>query len=221
MAKTELVLFAISVSATGDEIFLNGDGTPDPDGPNGIATFSSATGLLESFLFDDGTTLLRLDPNNGANTQEINMDANGKEHYLGLTLFSSVSTLSMREQDGRQAGTLNDYRIDTEGIILANFSNGDSIEIAQIAGAKFMNTSGLQFMIGHGLLSSNVASGKATIGKVNELGSEIKSGFLEMSNVDLADQFTKMIEAQRAYQAAAKILTTIDEVMMETTRLKR
>jgi len=91
------------------------------------------------------------------------------------------------------------------------------LDLAQVAVARFISPSGLDKISGS-MFAISSASGEAQMGRANELGSEIHSGVLEMSNVDLAEQFTSMIEAQRAYQAASRVITTFAEIMSETSR---
>ncbi len=200
-----------TVTTIGNETILEGN--------SGILSFDS-NGQMIGFTFDDGATALRIEPGNGTPEMALFMDLDGNEGFSGLTQYDSVSTMTMREQDGRETGTLNGYTIGLDGIINGAFSNGETLELAQIAVAKFSNPSGLEVISGS-LFTNSFTSGNAQIGKADELGSKIHSGVLEMSNVDLADQFTKMIEAQRAFQAASRVVSTLDEVLSETSRLKR
>lgn len=201
----------VSILSNGDETVVGGG--------SGTITFDSNGDFL-GFSHDDGATALTLDPGNGTPAINLTLDLDGDEGFSGLTQFDSVSSLSMRHQDGRETGTLSGFSIDEAGNIIGDFSNGETMELAQIAVAKFIDPSGLQAVSGS-LFTASLESGDAQIGKVDEFGGQIQSGTLEMSNVDLANQFTKMIEAQRAFQAASRVVTTLDEVLSETARLKR
>lgn len=200
----------VNITANGNETINSGG--------SGTVSFDSS-GQLLGFTFDNGATALSLDPGNGTPEMILSLNLDGAEGFSGLSQYDSVSNLSMRDQDGRETGSLTNYTIDPDGTINGEFSNGESLTLAQIGVAKFTDPSGLNVISGS--LFAIPISGDAQIGKADELGSEIQSGVLEMSNVDLANQFTKMIEAQRAFQAASRVVTTLDEVLSEVSRLKR
>ncbi|MBN4081301.1 flagellar hook-basal body complex protein [Caldithrix abyssi] len=200
------------------KVLANGDASIV--GQNQGSLSFDANGKFLGYTFDNGESSIIIDPGNGAPQMEIQMNFDGKEGMSGLSHFDSVSTFAIREQDGYETGKFTGYTIDQDGMINGSFSNGQTMKIAQIAVAKFKNSSGLDKISGS-IFTDSMASGDAQIGKVDELGSSIHSGVLELSNVDLADQFTKMIEAQRAFQAVSRVLTTLDEVLSETSRLKR
>ena len=140
--------------------------------------------------------------------------------FVGVTQFDSVSSLGMRAQDGTQPGELTGFKVDEEGILKGLFTNGETINLAQVGTARFKNESGLR-KIGGSLYQESPESGKTVLDTAFENGSTINSGVLEMSNVDLANQFTQMIEAQRGFQATSRVVTTLSEVLNEASRLKR
>ena len=113
-----------------------------------------------------------------------------------------------------------DISIGTDGTV--NFLIDGEIEDAgKIALAKFSNTSGLQ-KVGNNLFKESTNSGDATILNSGESGlGTIQSNMLEMSNVDLSEEFTEMIVAQRGFQANTRIITTSDEILQELVNLKR
>ncbi len=180
-----------------------------------------ANGQLTSFTYDNGVQTLSLDPGNGANGMDINIVAQGTGSFSGLSQFESVSTLNVREQDGRATGYLLGLIIDPDGMISGTFSNGETVEMAKIALAQFGNNQGLM-NIGNGLYEPSISSGDAMIfGLDNESAMTIESGSLEMSNVDLSRELTDMITAQRGFQANSKIITTSDQMIDELLRMKR
>ncbi|MBQ2258545.1 MAG: flagellar hook-basal body complex protein, partial [Lachnospiraceae bacterium] len=140
-----------------------------------------------------------------------NVDNGGKSNIEGL------------RDDGRKVGTLTGVAIGTDGVITANYSNGMSKSIAQIAVATFANAMGLQNE------GDNLYSATANSGEFNGVGVDIKAsgtgymttGVLEMSNVDLSQQFTDMITTQRGFQANSRIITTSDTLLEELVNLKR
>lgn len=151
---------------------------------------------------------------NGSNTaQSINFD-------FFTTQYSSDSIVISQGQNGYGAGSLVKIAIDGEGIVTANYSNGERIRVSQIALAKFPNTGGL-LKEGSNLYAASDASGDARVGVPGtELG-KIFTNALEQSNVDLAQEFVKMITTQRGFQANSRIITTTDELLGELINLKR
>ena len=137
------------------------------------------------------------------------------------TGFASSSAVGSQTQNGCTAGAIEDVRIDGDGVVSGIFSNGKSKPLYQIGLAGFSNYSGLK-AVGGGMFESTASSGDAVFGAPNTGGrGAISSGSLEMSNVDLAQEFVKMITIQRAYQANSKVITTSDEMIQEANSLKR
>ncbi|MCD6374680.1 MAG: flagellar hook protein FlgE [Caldisericaceae bacterium] len=197
---------------TGDEKILAGG--------SGRATFNEA-GMLTSFTFDDGDTQLQLDPKNGADIMTIDLHSESGEGRMGLTQFDSLSTLSVKEQDGRAVGRLVSLTIDNKGVINGTFSNGENMSLAKIALAQVPNKGGL-IQLGEGLYQTSVASGAEQIVELDDKSiTSIVSGALEMSNVDVSKEFTDMITTQRGFEASARVITTADQMLDELIRLKR
>ena len=112
-----------------------------------------------------------------------------------------------------------DAKIDSNGVVSGVFSNGKTKPLYQIALANFANYSGLE-SVGAGLFQANTVSGAAIVGTANTGGrGSISSGSLEMSNVDLAQEFVKMITIQRGYQANSRVISTSDEMMQTLNNL--
>jgi flagellar hook protein FlgE len=127
----------------------------------------------------------------------------------------------MRDQNGYTAGTLVDFSIDRSGTISGSFSNGTNVVLAQIVLADFNNPSGL-LRIGDNMYSPSGNSGGAVLGySLEGSQSTMTSGALEMSNVDLAQEFTSMIVTQRGFQANSRVITNSDEMLQEVVNLKR
>ena len=110
--------------------------------------------------------------------------------------------------------------IQTDGKIAASYSNGDTVYIGQIAVAQFANAAGLEKQ-GDNLFASTMNSGEATYMDISAAGQDMSSGVVEMSNVDLATEFTDMIVTQRGYQANSRVITTSDTMIEELLSLKR
>lgn len=189
-------------------------------GGSGQVIFNSA-GQLSAFTYDGGANSLEIDPGNGAELIDVNLRPESDDNYSGLTQFESLSTLNVRDQDGRTTGKLLGITIGRDGTISGAFSNGQIDPIAKLALAKFANNNGLSDL-GDGFYQESIASGLVQILNLeDDLSSTIVSGALEMSNVDLSKEFTEMITAQRGFQANAKVITTADLMLDELLRLKR
>ena len=156
----------------------------------------------------------------GANPVQINLKLNGGVN--GLTQFASTaSTAVLRDQNGYTAGSLQNFSIDRFGLITGFFTNGTTSGLARIVLADFNNPSGL-LRVGDNMLQESANSGSGVLGFALEGSqSQLTSGALEMSNVDLAQEFTNMIIAQRAFQASGKIVSTSDEMLQELMSVKR
>ncbi|MCX7522387.1 flagellar hook protein FlgE [Microbacterium sp. STN6] len=144
---------------------------------------------------------------------DVNMDS--------LTGYAGITSVSIADQDGRAAGTLDTFTLSKDGTLIGTFSNGDTEPIGRIALANFINPGGLE-KAGSSEYRATVNSGTAALGSAGSDGlGQLTAGSLEMSNVDLSQEFTNLIVAQRGFQANARIITTSDEVLQELTSLKR
>lgn len=121
----------------------------------------------------------------------------------------------------RDGLTLQDYSIDSTGTILGTYSDGNAYVIGRIALSNFSNPDGLE-KAGENIYNQSANSGVPQYGGPSDDGfGVVRSGFMEMSNVDLATEFTEMIVASRAYQANSRSITTSDEMLQELINLKR
>lgn len=159
---------------------------------------------------------ITLNPATGApETLEFNVDMSA------VTNLNGSNTIDMSYQDGLPMGTLEAFNIDNVGHVVGQFTNGITKNLAQLSMVAFNNPAGLS-KIGGNLLTESAASGTprySTAGTAS-LGT-ISAGFLEASNVDLTNEFTSMITAQRGFQANSRIISTSDEILQELTQLKR
>jgi flagellar hook protein FlgE len=124
-------------------------------------------------------------------------------------------------RDGYTSGTLRQFIVDESGVFTGLYSNGEQQAIAQLYLANFNNPGGLYDM-GGGLFIESPNSGPAGIAAANAgANGKIVQGTLEMSNVDLAEEFTNMVITQRAFQANARVISTSEELLTELLNLKR
>ncbi len=138
-----------------------------------------------------------------------------------MTQYASASTTTFQTQNGNTSGVLRGVDVDEEGVVTGIYSNGRLTPLYQVALADFANYGGLQ-KLGQNLYQESRASGQALPGTPQDgtLGA-ISPQTIEMSNVDLAQEFVKMITTQRAFQANSRVITTSDEILSELINLKR
>ncbi len=162
--------------------------------------FTLAAGAITGF----GAVTISLDGDSGAVTQ-----------------FGELSTLSVASQDGFGAGILQSISMSQEGVLVGSFSNGINRPLAQLAIANFTNPEGLE-KSGGSMFSATINSGDPQLAAAGNGGRGlIASGTLEMSNVDLAQEFVTLITAQRGFQANSRVVTSSDEVLSDIVNLKR
>lgn len=190
-----------------------------------ILTFDSVHGNFVSVSSEDGNKL------------NLNLSAEGLPYptegfdidFSDLTMYASDKTCSVKpnrgdkngDNAGNAAGSLDGYTIQPDGMIYGVYSNGDKKLLGQIAVATFPNPSGLE-SVGNSMYAATLNSGEFDgIGvDISEVG-KFSTGALEMSDVDLATEFTNMITTQRAFQANSRVITTTDTMLEELVNLKR
>jgi flagellar hook protein FlgE len=163
-------------------------------------TGGSATG--QALTFDFGLSIAQGGSGSDQTTQFGGVAASGVNNFVRFT-----------SQDGFTAGSLQAINVNEDGFVEGLFSNGQTVRLAQVALATFANINGLS-RIGNNNFAQTINSGNAIIGSPNQ-GSfgAIRSGFLELSNTDLADQFVDLILSQRAFQANTRTISTTNELL--------
>lgn len=186
----------------------NGDGQRDQasdasgfyDGAAPVSVRSLSDGLRDGLTQDVGGTW-----------QVIN----------GLNTYVPRYTAIMRAQDGFTSGTLQSLSVDATGNVVGAFSNGQTQELAQVAMAAFQNPSGLS-KVGDAHFAATINSGNADIGTaLTSTRGAVVGGVLEQSNVDLSQELTNMIVAQRGFEANARLITTSDRILDTLVNLGR
>jgi flagellar hook protein FlgE len=191
-------------SSTWDIKLIGEDGNPIP----------SATGQL---LFDKGLPTAASAPDGIMTIGDYKVDVSDITSYSGLTDGRVFDT------DGQAAGALTSlsYSVSDTGQIVGVYSNGRKEVLGQVAMATFKNVTGLE-KVGDSSFRASVNSGYAQVGVPGSAGmGSVISGALEMSNVDLAQEFTNLVIAQRGFQANSRIITTSDELLQELVSMKR
>lgn len=217
-ADYEYELSVSSVTCDGEKLELTEDELNGLIDDN-VITFNDATGAIE----DGGVLTLKATALGIASLpSDISMD------FTKLTCMGTDTALIPERGDltganaGRTVGNLSGVSIQKDGKIVATYDNGDQRVIAQIAVANFTNLSGLE-KAGDNLFAATLNSGEFDgIGDdITADGGYFTTGVVEMSNVDLAAEFTDMITTQRGYQANSRIITVSDTMLEELINLKR
>ena len=198
---------------------------------------SNVAGTTSSIKEDDGsTTTVTMDPTvlqfstagellqgSGAIAFTITDGANRSQtvalSVADLTQYASGNTIKA-DTDGNESGTLKSVSIDSSGVITGTYTNGIKRTEAQVAIAQFSNASGLT-KTGSSLYQTSNNSGTANVKAATDLGVTITPSALEMSNVDIANEFSDMIITQRGFQSNSKIITVGDEMLETLINMKR
>ena len=160
-----------------------------------------------------GRTAVLTLSNGSIGTQNVTLD------LTSLTQFAGNNTVN-GTTNGNAAGTLESISIDSSGIITGTYTNGVKQSEAQVAVAQFTNAAGLT-KTGSSLYQESNNSGTANVKTAADLGVKITASALEMSNVDIANEFADMIITQRGFQSNSKMITVGDEMLETVINMKR
>jgi flagellar hook-basal body protein len=204
-----------------------GNGVVDPKSPTADELDRANDALIKNrrgtlFFYNNG----KIDQGKSF-VREVEMTPTGsnplkvKLNMEMVTQFDSAFTTAAREQDGYEMGLLESMYFEQDGTVRGVYSNGQKQPIGQVSLATFNNPGGLEKR-GKNLYEVSPNSGQALVGRPmqGERGT-LNPGTLEMSNVDIAEEFTTMIITQRAFQANSRVITTSDELLQEVVNLKR
>nr|WP_320048865.1 flagellar basal-body rod protein FlgF [uncultured Desulfuromonas sp.] len=183
-----------------------------------------------TLTFDDDGQLLADAAGDVENTFDLDtielVWANGADSDQSIaiefdtTQFSSSSVVFAQSQDGYAPGEVVETTISSDGVVSVSYSNGETIDVATITLATFSNPGGL-IKEGNSLYSSSSYSGEPQIGTPGASQGTIYTNSLELSNVDLSQEFVNMITIQNGYSASSKVITTTDEMLQEVINLIR
>jgi flagellar hook protein FlgE len=225
-ALTAAGITGVTVTATGSQLAIAGTGfstsgnvvqEPVAANASGTLTFDgngnliSPAGNLSGISFtglSDGATALNFDWNlYGSNGQPM------------VSQVASASAVSGTNQNGYAGGQSNGFTIDSNGVISAQFTNGMTTAIGQLALANITNPQGLMIAAGNNY-QTTLASGQASIGVAGSAGlGTIQDEALEASNVDISTQFSDLIVEQQAFDASSKAITTFDTISQDTLNM--
>ena len=173
--------------------YISGSGTPTLTLSNGAGSIGTGGGSV--------------------NTMTVNVN------LANLTQYSGSDTIKA-DYNGNAAGTLKEVNVDQSGILTGTYTNGEKRSLAQIAVAQFDNAPGLT-KAGANLYTESNNSGTANIKSVSALGVTLTPSALEMSNVDVANEFADMVVTQRGFQSNSKVITVGDEMLETVINMKR
>ena len=198
------------------------DGNPLPEGPPRLIPqpVDPDTGIPQFAIpFGGGAPLLiGLHLGDGFNPDDPTDPRSGLD---GITQFAGHYNVLRTSADGNPAGTLESIFLEDNGTVNGVFDAGYTRAIGRIVLTKFDNPGKLA-QVGENMLVETLGSGKKVTGEAGTAGlGEIRSKSLEQSNVDLSQEFVKMVETQRAFQASAKTVTTSDEMIQDLINMKR
>ena len=212
---------AANVDADDETNYVNSYTRTEADGSTTVGEMSSInyiyfsdTGQFISNGQDNFVTIhFEYSNGNGAAVQDSALKFDGMTQYANSTTASPVT-------DGNSAGVRQSLSIDGEGIISGTYTNGLVQQEAQIAVAQFSNSGGLT-KVGTTIYQESNNSGLANVKTIADFGLNVVSSALEMSNVDLATEFSDMIITQRGFQANSKVTTVSDEMLETLVNMKR
>jgi flagellar hook protein FlgE len=219
--KTGVGAWTYALSVPGQDVAGGVAGTPF-NIANGALTFDGAGRLLTVNGGAPADVVVNgPDWTNGAGALDFTWDVVNGDGVAQVTSFSAPSGTSAVTQNGSPAGAINGLTISASGEIMASFGAGQVVAVAQLAIANFNNPQGL-VKAGGNLLAESGASGAPNVGTAGTGGRGTLIGSsLEQSNVDIAQEFTQMILAQRGYQANSKSINVADELLLEALNLRR
>ncbi len=178
---------------------FNGDGT--------VNALPDSAGKID-------INLSQIDWGNGSNAQNIDVDVERFSNFAGN--YNVIYS----EQNGAELGLRTGVEITRDGFVVARFSNGASANLYKIPLVTFANMNGLTEVSGTAY-SENDLSGEENLREAGQGGAGfLEASTIESSNVDLADEFAKLIVSQRAYSANTKVITTVDQMTEELLRLR-
>jgi len=204
--------------------------------PGSTPTYSTGSGSTATLYFDSSGNLVGYtDQTGNTSTTATSFSLTVPDQTTGaasgatqsftlavptVTANASDDTISVVSQDGNAPGSLQSYSIGDNGVIEGVFSNGQTLNLGQIALANFANPDGLMKAGGSNFLQT-ADSGLAQVGQAGNgsLG-QINAGSLEASNVNLATEMTDLIEAQNGFEANGSVITTSNTLLQDLVNLK-
>lgn len=213
----------ISSSAVGSADVQFGSASSNPVLPGTVGNIGTATGSVTTPGYSsNGAAALSFVTDFGSGPQSIQVSLGNYGQTNGVTQFAGTQyQLSSLTQNGVPPGSFASVAMQTNGDVVVNYNNGQSRTIAQIPVVTFNSPDSLQSQNGQAF-TATLTSGAPTANATNTNGAgTLVTNSVEGSNVDIAAEFSKLIVAQRAYSANAKMVTTADDMLTQTIDMKR
>jgi flagellar hook protein FlgE len=196
-----------------------GDALGAPTNNTGTLTFDTSGNLVSPTGSVNNITFPTL--TDGASDLSFNWNLNNSSGTPTISQLASASSNTANSQDGFTSGVYQSFIVDSAGVITANFSNGRTLTVGQLAVATVANTAGLTATGGNNFMTT-AASGLATVGVAGAGGrGTVDDGALEQSNVNISTEFSNLIVAQRAFEANSKTITTFDTISQDVLSMVR
>jgi len=165
-------------------------------------------------------------PGAGPDTERIRVTLGGATGATSIHQYAGPTSAEAYEQDGAPTGYLRSFSVGDDGIFTGIYSNGFQVALGQIAVASFSNpgssNAGGLVKMGNNQWRADSNTGTPAVGVPGQLGNgSLAAGMLEMSNVDLSQEFTNLIIAQRGFQANSRIISASDELLQDVVNIKR
>lgn len=208
------------LSITGANVSTSGSVIQDPiasANATGALAFDASGNLVVPATNVAGVTFAGLA--DAAAPLNMTWDLYGSNGKASISQVDQTSSVASTSQNGYESGEYSGFSIGSDGTVTATFSNGQKLNVGQLALGNVVNLQGLKDM-GSGQYATTLASGTATIGISGAAGlGTMVGGALEASNVNISGEFSNLIIAQRAFEANSKAITTFDTVTQETINM--
>jgi len=187
----------------------------------GAVTFSPTTGALATPAGGTLAITTGAFTNGAGGPAAINLNIGATNSSSGVTQYAGYNSINSVNDDGVPTGTLSGIGVSDTGRVIALFDNGQTRDIYQLALASWPNVNGLDPRDGNAYATSALSGDPVVNIPLQGATGNIVSSALEASTTDIAEEFTNMIITQRAYSANTRVITTADEMLEETIRIKR
>jgi len=186
---------------------------------SGTMTFDQSGNLKSPAQSTDPQTIAISGLADGAADMSINWNLYNSDGSSTITQYAEASGVGTTSQNGYAAGQITDVSLQNGGMVVANYSNGQQVDVGQLAVASIPNPDSLT-SVGDNDLAASASTGSISVGPASSNGrGQVVAGALESSNVDMATEFTKLMSYQNSYEAASRVITTSDQLLQETVNL--
>lgn len=212
---------AAAARGTAEVKFGVTSGNPVADGT--VGSLGNTTGSVTAATYSaNSPAMLTFTDDFGQGPQTINLNLGNFGQSTGLTQYAGTSySLRGLSQDGVPPGSFSSISTNSAGDIAVNYDNGQSRTIARVPIVTFASPNTLQRQNGQSFTATQASGNPLTQDAGTNGAGGLVTGSIEQSNVDIAQQFSKLIVAQQAYSANTKLVTTADQMLQQTINMKQ